>query len=70
MNSEELKNVLDSHILWLEDNSTGKRANLTVANLRGADLTGANLTGANLTGARLELADLRGATMPDGSVND
>ena len=63
MNSEELKNVLDSHILWLEDNSTGKRANLTVANLRGADLTGANLTGANLMCANLMGADLTGADL-------
>ena len=33
-----------------------------------ANLTNANLTGANLTGTRLELADLRGATMPEGWV--
>lgn len=44
-------------------------ANLTDANLRGANLNGANLTGANLRGANL-IADLTGATMPDGSIHD
>ena len=39
---EELKTILDQHKLWLEDTSSGTRANLTGANLRRADLTEAN----------------------------
>jgi hypothetical protein len=35
--TEELKVVLDNHRLWLADNETGSRANLTGANLTGAD---------------------------------
>jgi fucose permease len=55
------------------------RANLSGAKLRGAELAGADLSGADLSGADLSGADLsatvliqtdlRGATMPDGSVN-
>ncbi|MEG4801410.1 pentapeptide repeat-containing protein [Microcoleus sp. ARI1-B5] len=56
------------------------RANLTKANLKGANLLGANLTGANLKGANLfganlagtilKNADLSGAIMPDGTINN
>lgn len=49
-------------------------AKLRGANLSGADLSGANLSGADLTGADLSATvlvrtNLKGATMPDGSIN-
>ena len=66
---EELKNILDEHKLWLENNGKkGKKAdlshadlshinlshvNLSHANLSNADLSNANLTNANLTNAYL-----------------
>jgi uncharacterized protein YjbI with pentapeptide repeats len=53
-----LKNILEQHKLWLEDNTTGTRADLG-----GADLRGANLSGANLSGANLHFADLSGANL-------
>lgn len=38
MTNEELKNICDLHVKWLNDKSDGKRANLCGANLRGANL--------------------------------
>lgn len=43
MTKEELKEILDSHKKWLNDEPDGKKADL-----RGADLCGANLHGADL----------------------
>ena len=60
---EKLQEIVDKHVLWLEDKEGGERANLEGANLRGANLRGANLEGANLEGANLEGANLRGANL-------
>src|SRR5574343_165845 len=63
MNSNELKEVLDKHTLFLEGKDGGERANLRYANLRYANLRYANLSGANLSGADLSDADLSGADL-------
>ena len=68
MNKEELKEILDNHKKWLNDEPGGKKANLRDADLRGADLSfadlrGADLRGADLRGANLRYADLRGANL-------
>ena len=63
MTKEELKEILDSHKKWLNDEPDGKKANLSGANLRYADLSGANLRFANLSGANLSYADLSGANL-------
>ena len=63
MTPDELVKVLNEHAKWLEDNDTGKRADLRGANLRGANLYGANLCEANLRGANLRGANLRGADL-------
>jgi hypothetical protein len=60
MTPNDLKSILDSHLLWLRG-SGGERANLAGANLEGANLARANLRGANLAGANLRGANLRGA---------
>src|SRR4030042_758680 len=39
--ANELKIILDNHRLWLNDDSTGVRANLSFANLHSADLSSA-----------------------------
>jgi len=77
MDANELKLVLDDHVLWLS-NGGGNRANLSRADLRGvnlstanlsmanlsmADLGGADLSGVNLSRANLSEADLRGANL-------
>ena len=63
MTKEELKNVLDLHRKWLNDEDGGVRADLRGANLWGANLRGANLRGANLREANLWGADLWGANL-------
>src|SRR5574343_130019 len=78
MNSNELKEVLDKHTLFLKGKDGGERANLSGANLRCANLSGANLIdanlrcadlrGANLSGANLIDADLRGANLSGANL--
>jgi uncharacterized protein YjbI with pentapeptide repeats len=53
--------VFPSHALWLADDQTGERANLTGADLRGADLWRADLRDADLSEANLIGAALTGA---------
>jgi len=64
MNSEEIKNVLELHKKWLNNEQGGERADLSEADLRWANLRWANLRGINfrgtdLRGAKLSEADLR-----------
>ncbi len=63
MDNEKLKEILERHRKWLNDEDGGERANLYGADLYGADLRGADLRGANLYGADLCGADLRGADL-------
>jgi len=62
MDANELKLVLDDHVLWLS-NGGGNRANLSEADLRRVNLRGANLSRVNLSMANLSRADLRGANL-------
>ena len=69
----DLKQILELHKKWLNNEAGGKRAYLYRADLHGAylsgadlrcaDLSGANLHGANLRGANLYCADLSGANL-------
>ena len=71
MTARELQEALRLHLLWLDDDPEGVRADLrgadlsgadlSEADLRGADLSRADLRGADLSGANLSRADLRGA---------
>lgn len=58
VNKDELKEICEKHILWLNNEEGGERADLSGADLSGADLTGVNLSGADLYGADLSRADL------------
>ena len=58
MEENQLKNVLELHRKWINDEPGGKRANLWRANLRGAYLREADLREADLRGADLREADL------------
>src|SRR5574343_289668 len=73
MNSNELKEVLDKHTLFLKGKDGGERANLRYADLSGAnlsdaDLSGANLSDANLSGANLRCANLRYADLSGANL--
>jgi uncharacterized protein YjbI with pentapeptide repeats len=61
----DLKQILELHKKWLNNEAGGKRANL-----RSADLSGANLSGADLRGAYLRGADLRGANLRSADLSD
>ena len=66
MDEKKLKEVLENHKHWLNEDCDGwqdMRANLRGANLRGADLRGADLSRADLSGANLSRADLSRADL-------
>ena len=57
MTAEKLKEVLEAHQKWLDDEEGGEKANLSEADLSGADLSGANLSGADLSKAYTRLLE-------------
>ena len=68
ISNNDLKEILRKHVLWLNDDPEGERANLRWADLSEADLSEADLRGvclykANLRGANLYKANLRGANL-------
>ena len=63
MNHEKLKEILELHLKWLNNDEDGNCADLEGANLRRANLEGVNLEGANLYGADLRRADLEGVNL-------
>ena len=65
----DLKQILELHKKWLNDEDGGKRADLSGADLSGADLRGADLSGANLSSADLSSADLSGSYLWDVTGN-
>jgi len=60
---EELKEILEKHQKWLNDEEGGEQADLRWSDLSGADLSSANLKGADLIGADLIGANLSGANL-------
>ena len=70
MNSVELKNILDLHEKWLNNEPDGKKADLRWADLRLADLSRTNLHGADLTGANLRAANLRWSDLSEACLCD
>ena len=70
MNSVELKNILDLHEKWLNNEPDGKKADLRWADLRLADLSRTNLHGADLSGADLSGANLREANLSEACLRN
>jgi uncharacterized protein YjbI with pentapeptide repeats len=68
MTSEEIKNVLDLHKKWLNNEDGGERANLRWADLSCVNLSGAKLRWADLRETTLRLADLRGADLRETTL--
>lgn len=69
MTTEQLKEILEAHKKWFNNEEGGEKANLRNANLHGADLRDADLCGANLCGADLRGADLRYADLRDADLH-
>ena len=70
MDNEKLKEILERHRKWLNDEDGGERANLYEANLYGANLREANLYGANLYGANLREANLYGTNLYGANLRE
>ena len=68
MTQERLKEILESHSKWLNDEDGGVCANLSNAKLSSANLRGANLRGANLSNAKLIGANLSYAYLSDANL--
>ena len=58
---DNLQEILDNHVKWINGEAGGQRADLIGADLRGADLREADLREADLREADLRGADLREA---------
>ena len=69
MDAKKLKEILEKHAAWLNDEETGERANLREANLSWANLSGANLRKANLSEADLSCANLIGADLSGADLS-
>ena len=65
-----LKEILEKHLKWVNNESDGERANLEEANLVGANLEEANLKEANLVGANLKEANLVGANLVGANLEE
>ena len=63
MNKKELREILEKHKKWLNNEEGGKRADLRAADLSNADLRNADLSYADLSNADLSNADLRAADL-------
>ena len=80
MEKQELQTIIKNHKKWLNNEPSGKMANLRMeylsgadlrrADLRRADLRRADLSGADLSGANLSRAILSGANLRDISYNE
>ena len=65
----DLKQILELHKKWLNNEDGGKRAYLSGADLSSAYLSSANLSGANLSSANLSGADLRSADLRSADLS-
>ena len=68
-----MKDILEQHALWLEDNTKGKRADLrnidlTYSKLRNMDLRYVDLRNVKLMNVDLSFSDLRGANLRGADV--
>ena len=67
---EELKEVLELHEKWLNNEKGGIRANLSYANLICADLNNCNLSGVNLKNADLRNANLSNCNLSGADLRN
>ena len=66
---EVLGEILKKHIVWLNDELDGEKADLRYADLSSADLSSADLRSANLSSADLRSADLRSANLRSADLS-
>lgn len=66
--TKQLKEIIEAHKKYLNNDEGGVKADLWDANLWGADLRDANLRDADLRDADLRGADLRGANLRGANI--
>ena len=64
MNKSELNEIIVKHKMWLNNDNSGERADISGADLRGVDLSSANLRGADISRADLSGVDLDFSCLP------
>ena len=67
---ENLKEVLENHLIYLETGDLSKHANLSGVNLSGMDLSDVDLSYADLSGANLRGTDLYAAKLNGALLNN
>ena len=67
--TEELKEILRKHELWLNDDPQGEKADFSRVDLRYANLYEADLRYANLSGVDLSGVDLRYANLSEANLS-
>jgi hypothetical protein len=69
MNEKELKEILEKHLKWLNDEPGGEKADLRYANLSSANLSSADLSYADLRSADLSGSDLSGSDLSGSNID-
>jgi len=64
MNKSELNEIIVKHKMWLNNDNSGERADISGADISGADLRGADLSGADFSRADLSGVDLDFSCLP------
>ena len=63
IDKDELKTILKKHMMWLNGEDGGERADMRGADMSGADMRWADMSGADMSGANMSRADMSGADM-------
>ena len=66
--NKKLKEIIEKHKKWLDNEKDGEKADLQGADLRSANLRGADLRSANLQDANLWSANLRSANLQHANL--
>ena len=74
IDKDELKTILKKHMMWLNGENGGERADLSGSDLRwsdlsGSDLSGSDLSGSDLRGSVLSRSDLRGSDLSGSNLS-
>lgn len=70
MDTNKLKEIIEKHKKWLNNEPGGEKANLSRSDLRGSDLSYSNLRGSSLRCSNLSRSDLRGSSLSDSDLSD
>ena len=63
IDKDELKTILKKHMMWLNGENGGERADLSGSDLRWSDLSGSVLRWSNLSGSDMRGSDLSGSDL-------